>query len=375
MIKGLFVFESRASFGYSLNLLKKINRVKKFKIFSLITGTHLSKELGDSVNEVQQNLQKIDYQINFDSNNISIGSGNLIQKVDKILKKIRPKFIFIFGDRLELMPIALAALYNDVVICHVQAGDKSGHIDDVTRMALAKISHLHFPATSIAKNRLIKMGEEKFRIHKVGAPQLDDINKKQIKKNYIVDNIDLRKTNYFVVLQHSVFKDKKYYKKIFYNTLRAALEFNHKIFIIYPNYDPGYKPIIFLIKSFQKKYPNKIRVFKHLDRKNFLSLIFYSSSFIGNSSSGILETPSLNIGTVNIGDRQDGREQNKNIFNANYSKKSIKDGIIKSIKYNQINKNKNIKNIHGDGKSSQKILNVMLKIKDYKKLLIKKTTY
>jgi GDP/UDP-N,N'-diacetylbacillosamine 2-epimerase (hydrolysing) len=354
MIKGLFVFESRASFGYSLNLLKKINRVKKFKIFSLITGTHLSKELGDSVNEVKQNLQKIDYQINFDSNNISIGCGNLIQKVDKILKKIRPKFIFIFGDRLELMPIALAALYNDVVICHVQAGDKSGHIDDVTRMALAKISHLHFPATSIAKNRLIKMGEEKFRIHKVGAPQLDDINKKQIKKNYIVDNIDLRKTNYFVVLQHSVFKDKKYYKKIFYNTLRAALEFNHKIFIIYPNYDPGYKPIIFLIKSFQKKYPNKIRVFKHLDRKNFLSLIFYSSSFIGNSSSGILETPSLNIGTVNIGDRQDGREQNKNIFNANYSKKSIKDGIIKSIKYNQINKNKNIKNIHGDGKSSQK---------------------
>ena len=375
MIKGLFVFESRASFGYSLNLLKKINRVKKFKIFSLITGTHLSKELGDSVNEVKQNLQKIDYQINFDSNNISIGCGNLIQKVDKILKKIRPKFIFIFGDRLELMPIALAALYNDVVICHVQAGDKSGHIDDVTRMALAKISHLHFPATSIAKNRLIKMGEEKFRIHKVGAPQLDDINKKQIKKNYIVDNIDLRKTNYFVVLQHSVFKDKKYYKKIFYNTLRAALEFKHKIFIIYPNYDPGYKPIIFLIKSFQKKYPNKITVFKHLDRKNFLSLIFYSSSFIGNSSSGILETPSLNIGTVNIGDRQDGREQNKNIFNANYSKKSIKDGIIKSIKYNQINKNKNIKNIHGDGKSSQKILNVMLKIKDYKKLLIKKTTY
>ena len=145
--------------------------------------------------------------------------------------------------------------------------------------------------------------------------------------------------------------------------------------MIYPNYDPGYKSIILLIKNFQKKYPNKIQIFKHLDRKSFLSLIFYSSSFIGNSSSGILESPSLNIGTVNIGDRQEGREQNKNIFNTNYTKKSIQQGIINSIKYSELNKHKNIKNIHGDGKASQKIVNVIKKIKNFDKLLIKKTTY
>ena len=375
MIKGIFVFESRASFGYSLNLLKQINKIKNLKIFSLITGTHLSKELGNSLSEVKKYLPKIDYKINFDSKNIAKSSGSLIQKVDKILKQNKPKFIFIFGDRVELMPIALAALYNDIVICHVQAGDKSGHIDDITRMALAKISHLHFPATRIAKNRLIKMGEEKFRIHKVGAPQLDDIKKNQIKKNHIIKNLDLRKIKYFVILQHSVFKDKKSYSRIFDNTLKASLKFDHKIFVIYPNYDPGYKSIILLIKNFQKKYPNKIQIFKHLDRKSFLSLIFYSSSFIGNSSSGILESPSLNIGTVNIGDRQEGREQNKNIFNTNYTKKSIQQGIINSIKYNELNKHKNIKNIHGDGKASQKIANVIKKIKNFDKLLIKKTTY
>jgi GDP/UDP-N,N'-diacetylbacillosamine 2-epimerase (hydrolysing) len=375
MIKGLFVFESRASLGYSLNLVKKIKKINKIKIFSLITGTHLSKELGNSLNEVKKNLSKIDYKIRFKSENISIGSSYLMYKVDKILKKIKPKFIFIFGDRLELMPIAIAALYNDVAIFHVQAGDKSGHIDNTTRMVLAKISHLHFPATEIAKKRLIKLGEEKFRIHKVGAPQLDDINKKEIKNNYLLKNIDLRKLKYFVVLQHSVFKDKMSYKKKFYNTLKAVLKFDYKVFIIYPNYDPGYRSIISLINSFQKKYPNKVEIFKHLERKSFLSLIFYSTSFIGNSSSGILETPSLNIGTVNIGDRQNGRELSKNIFNTNYKTKSIIKAIKKSIKYNQFHKHKNLKNIHGDGKASEKIIRVIKRIKNFEKLLNKKTTY
>ena len=103
MIKGIFVFESRASFGYSLNLLKQINKIKNLKIFSLITGTHLSKELGNSLSEVKKYLPKIDYKINFDSKNIAKSSGSLIQKVDEILKHNKPKFIFIFGDRVELM--------------------------------------------------------------------------------------------------------------------------------------------------------------------------------------------------------------------------------------------------------------------------------
>lgn len=375
MIKGLFIFESRASFGYSLNVIKKIKKIKHIKIYSLITGIHLSKELGNSFEDIKKNYIKVDFKENFNPKNISLSSGNLIKKVDKILKKINPNFVFIFGDRIELMPIALASLYNDVVICHVQAGDKSGHIDDITRMALAKISHIHFSATERAYRRLIKMGEEKFRIHKVGAPQLDDIKKSNIKKNFIVEGNNLKKLEYIVLLQHSVFKDKLSYKKIFINTLKACINFNLKIFIIYPNYDPGYKSIISLIKKYQKKFPNKIKIFKHLNRKDFLSLIYYSTSFVGNSSAGILETPSINIGTVNIGDRQEGREQNKNIFNASYDVTSIKRGIKKSIKYNNIYKHKYLKNIHGDGNASDKIIRVIKKIYNFKKLLNKKTTY
>ena len=110
MIKGLFIFESRASFGYSNNLLKKLKNSKKFKIYTLITGTHLSKELGNSLKDLKLNKIKIDFKFKFNSKNISVGTSNLIKKVDFIINKIKPKFIFIFGDRIELMPIALTSM-------------------------------------------------------------------------------------------------------------------------------------------------------------------------------------------------------------------------------------------------------------------------
>ena len=106
----------------------------------------------------------------------------------------------------------------------------------------------------------------------------------------------------------------KEYLKLFKITIKAFIKFNKKIVIIYPNYDPGYKPII----SFLKKQKNKRNfiIFKNLERQKFLSLVLHSSCFVGNSSSGLLESPSLKVPVVNIGDRQIYREQNKNIYNA-----------------------------------------------------------
>ena len=98
-----------------------------------------------------------------------------------------------------------------------------------------------------------------------------------------------------------------------------------------------------------------------------------SCALVGNSSAGILETPSLKVGAVNIGDRQNYREQNKNIFNASYNTNDIFNKINLAIK----NKNKflNITNIHGDGNSSRRIANVLKNIKIDEDLLNKNTTY
>ena len=373
MRKVLIIFESRASYGYSKNLYWLLKKDKKINVKTLITGTHLSRELGSSFKNITKDNIKINYKIKFDHRNFDIGIGKLIINFSKILKKIRPDIVIIFGDRVELMGIAISCSYNNIPLAHVQAGDRSGHIDDMTRMAIAKLAHIHFPATKKAYSRLIKLGEEKKRIFLVGAPQLDDIDLKKYKKklNIKIDNkiINL-KEKYIVVLQHAVFKDQKNYLKIFEKTLKACSKIDCKKYIIYPNYDPGYKLIIRKINNINDK---KFIVFKNIERQKFLNLVYNSLALVGNSSAGILESPSLKIGVVNIGDRQNLREQNKNIFNAKYDVLDIHKKLIKAIKIK--NKINNIKNIHGDGKSSQRIFKVLKNIKISKNLLTKKTTY
>lgn len=376
MKKILMILESRASYGYSKNLINIIKNDNQFICKTLVTGTHLSRELGSSVNDLKSDKIKIDYKIKFNSDNFTNGIGSVIINFNKILQKFNPDIVIIFGDRVELIGIAIACVYSNRIIAHVQAGDRSGHIDDITRMTLAKLCHIHFPATKKAEERLIKLGEEKFRIFKVGAPQLDDINLKKIKeKKYIFLNKKkfLLNDEYIVLLQHSVFNDQKIYSKKFEQTLKAISRLKIKTYIIYPNYDPGYKAIIKKIKKYRSNSNNNFFVFKHIKRNDFLRLVAHSSSLVGNSSAGLLETPSLKVPAVNIGDRQKLREQNENIINSNYNSKNIYLAIKKSLKMKS--KLKNIKNIHGDGKSSKKIYNFLKKIKNYNKFLDKNTTY
>ena len=376
MKKILLVLESRASYGYSKNLLQILKKDKKIKTKTVVTGTHLSKELGYSIKNLKSDNIKIDYRLNFNNKDIVDGIGKLTLEANKVISDFKPNIVVIFGDRIELIPFAISCSYrNDVLLAHVQAGDRSGHIDDMTRMTLAKLCHIHFPATMLAQKRLIKLGEQKRRIFLVGAPQLDDINHKELSK---INNIkigkkyiNLKKQEYFVLLQHPVFKNQNEYLKLFKKTINACNKFDKKIFIIYPNYDPGYKPIIEFINN--QKNKKKFIIIKNLERKKFLALVSHSNCFIGNSSAGLLESPSLKVPVVNIGDRQIYREQNNNIFNAKY----ITHDIYRKIKKAQKLKNKlgKIKNIHGDGKSSKRIYKILKKNNVNKFFLNKDTTY
>jgi GDP/UDP-N,N'-diacetylbacillosamine 2-epimerase (hydrolysing) len=370
----LLVLESRASYGYSKNLYKLFKGDKKFTLKTFVTGTHLSNELGLSIKNIEKDQIKINYREKFYNKNLAIGIGKLTIKFSKILKIFKPNIVLIFGDRVELMSIAICCTYNpNIILAHVQAGDRSGHIDDITRMTLAKMCHVHFPATKKAYQRLIKLGEQKNRIFLVGAPQLDDIDSNEyLKKKELYINskkINL-KEKYLVILQHSVFKDYKKYSQIFSNTLSACKKINIKKYIIYPNYDPGYNFIISLIKKIKNK---NFIIFKNINRQDFLALVCNSQALVGNSSTGILESASLKIGVVNIGDRQKNREQNKNIFNANYKSSDIYNKINKAIKFKS--NNSKIKNVHGDGKSSEKIFKILKNIKITENLLSKDTTY
>ena len=173
MKKILLVLESRASYGYSKNLYKLLKKDKNFILKTFITGTHLSNELGLSINDIKEDKIKIDYKEKFYHKSLSVGIGRLILKFSKIINLFKPHIVLIFGDRVELMSIAICCTYTpNIILGHVQAGDRSGHIDDTTRMVLAKMCHVHFPATKKAYERLLKLGEERNRIlaQKISKP-------------------------------------------------------------------------------------------------------------------------------------------------------------------------------------------------------------
>ena len=377
--KFLVCLESRASYSYALPLMKLLKKNKKKAIFStVVTGMHLEKEFGSTFNFIKKDNINIDYLLKFYKKDWAYSIGKQIIKYSKILLDFKPDIVLIFGDRVELVPIAISSSYKDIPVAHIQAGDKSGHIDDMTRMMLSKICHIHLASSKQSQRRLIKLGEQKFRIFNVGAPQLDDIHyTKLIKTKRIILNdkiFELKKEKYLILIQHPVFSDRKNYYKKFIKTLKACQSFDLKLIIIYPNYDPGYEKIIQIIKNSKNK--DEIIVLKNLERQTFLKLMVNTQCLVGNSSCGILEAPTLKVGVVNVGDRQEGRERNVNILDAGYSTIDIKKKIKKILTNKKfLLKIENTKNFYGDGKSTRRIFDKILAIKLGKKLNHKKTTY
>lgn len=379
--KILIIGSSRATFGYKKNLIKILNLSNKFLTRFVVTGMHLSKKHGYSINEIIKNKINIDRKIKIPIKNNNpvdwIDSLSiLMKKISKEYNKFNPDIVLVTGDRAEMFISALTATYMNIPVAHIQAGDLSGHVDGTIRHAITKVSHLHFASCKDSYNRVINLGEQKFRVFNTGAPQLDDlVSKQNISKKKLLENLkfDIFKENYFLIINHPTlinYKDAQKQTKILMNSIKKRKE---KKVIIYPNSDTGFEKIINeIIKSSKRE---DFLVLKNLERKYFIHLLSKAKALVGNSSCGILEASTFKIPVVNIGDRQDGRMQSKNIVNCKYKEKEI----LKKINYVLNNKefrNKlaNVKNPYGDGKSSYRIYKILKKL-NFSKLINKKMTY
>jgi len=362
--KILFIFDSRATFSYSANIIQQIKK-KKLKYETLVTGNYLDKRLGVNLKIFRKYKIKISSKVNLNSSNFKKESwsyylGEAIKGFSKKINKINPDLIILTGDRIETLAACLTATYMDIPIAHIQAGDKSGHVDDVARAAISKMSHIHFASCEDSVKRLKNFGENKKRIYNVGAPQLDDVHNFLKKKKF--KNFDYNSDKIIIVF-HPVLNEIKNFKKQIKNLYLALNKFNFNYYWIYPNNDFGYKILINFLKK--KKFSKKFRVIKNLDRDEFLTLLSESYAIVGNSSCGIIEAPSFRMPVINIGSRQKDRPRAKNILDSNYSQKDI----YLKIKFIQDNKKylknlKKVKNIFFKPNSSNLIIKI---IKDLKK--------
>jgi UDP-N-acetylglucosamine 2-epimerase (non-hydrolysing)/GDP/UDP-N,N'-diacetylbacillosamine 2-epimerase (hydrolysing) len=342
---------------------------------------HLLPEFGRSVVEIIQDGFVIDAEIEmYTSTELSAeGIGKGIIRLAEVIDNIKWDITLILGDRIEVLAAAITSALRNIPVAHIHGGEKtnSGHIDELSRHAITKFSHIHFVATQEAANRVKKLGEEAWRVHVVGAPGLDVILHQPIisrEELYTTLKLSMDKP-VIVVLQHSVSIEQDEAEYQMRETMEAVIKHTGcQVVAIYPNSDPGSVGIIKVLEEY-KAYPD-IHVYKNLSRRLFIGLLNNAAVMVGNSSSGIIEAPSFKLPVVNVGSRNRGREHTDNVIFVENDKNAISEAINIALFDNKFKeKVKRCKNPYGDGYASQRIVNILADVVLDRHLLRKQITY
>ena len=361
---------SRADYGLLKNLITQINKSNKFELTLIVTGQHLSKKYGNTYKEIKNDFGKsikfIDIKVNNSEVNSILKSISIgITKVGKYFVSKKPDLLIILGDRYEMLSFAVAALFNKVIIAHIHGGELTqGSIDDTIRHTISKFSNYHFVATKQYKKRVVQLGENPKKVFLVGGlgsenvKNISYLDKKGLEKNL---NIKFKKNN-FLITFNSFLDDKISVKVAIRNMFKALNKFKNTNYIFtFPNSDLESNNIIKMIIDFSKKNKNAY-CFKSLGVQRYLSCMKICNVVVGNSSSGILEAPSLKTPTINIGNRQNGRIKAKSVIDCNYSSLGIQKAIKKALSKKFQKKIKNIKNPYYKKNTSIKIMNIIEQI-------------
>jgi len=379
---------TRAEYGILKPLLKMINDLDEFSLELIVTGMHLLEEYGMSINEIIGDGFEISATVEMyrEDKTVDTYHGKALSRgvwgFTEILSEMKPDILIVCGDRLEPLAATLAGATLRIPIAHIHGGDKtdSGHIDESIRHSISRFAHIHFTATKEHTKRLIRMGEEPWRIFEVGALGLDSIvNSEPLPINVFSAKLNINFFKPFIIcIFHPVHIEKEIAGYQMREILEAIKELEIQTIIIYPNNDAGSKDIIAEIEKC-KDLPF-IRVLPTLPHLEYIGLLkyagLYEGALIGNSSSGIIETPSLKLPVVNIGSRNVGREHANNVIFVDAKKEEI----IKAVKIALYDKDfrekvKDCINPYGDGKASERIVKILSEIKIDKKLLQKRITY
>ena len=371
---------TRAEYGILEPLIRKISDDKELELQLYVTGTHLLNEYGKTIDYIKYPITGIvDMKIKNENSGkdmgLSVAEG--VKGFLEAFEKNKPEVIVILGDRIEPLAASLAALFLKIPIAHLNGGDLTFTLfDEQIRHAITKMASLHFPASELSKKRISGMGEEDWRIHDVGALGLDSVlNEKTLSKDELFKKytLDTEKKTLLIVF-HPVTTEWEQAGDQFSKVLAALNGFDCQKIIIYPNTDAGGYKIVDEIKKIEGK-PDYF-IYKSLPHEDYVSFMKASDVLIGNSSSGIIEAPSVALPVVNIGTRQDGRERASNIIDISYNPDEIKKAIEKTLNdsdFLEIVAKK--QSPYGDGRAAEKIISVLKNVELNDKLIKKRMTY
>jgi UDP-hydrolysing UDP-N-acetyl-D-glucosamine 2-epimerase len=372
------VTSSRADYSHLYWPLKDLQAHPDIDLKVIVLASHLSPEYGSTVREIEADgfpiAARLECLLSSDTDvgmAKSIGVGVLA--LADALGQMRPDLLLLIADRYEMLAPASVALALRIPMAHIEGGEISeGAIDDAVRNALTKMSHIHFTSTDLARRRVIGMGEEAWRVHRAGAPSLDHLRRSQLLTQQALEaqlELDLEQPT-IVVAYHPVTILRETTREA--DALFSALEqLDEQLIFCYPNADAGSRILIARTESFLQQRGSG-RVFINLPAVTYWSLLKHVRLMIGNSSSGIMETGSFSLPTVNVGMRQQGRERPANVLDALPKMDSILEEIRRAKSPAFLQTIQGMTNPYGDGHAAERIVQVLTTLPPAEKLLLKR---
>ncbi len=336
---------NRAEYGLQYPILRAIDRHPDLDYRLLVSGAHLDAFFGRTLDEIRSDGFRIDAEVKIEMDAESlfgtaqaIGSG--ILEISKALADLKPDMMVVYADRFEGLAAVVAATQMNIPTAHIEGGDltEGGALDDSVRHAMTKLSHLHFTTNQQASNRILAMGEEAWRVHTVGFPAIDLISEgRYAKPDEVASRLGLDLGRPVVLFtQHSVTTEFDLAVAQLEPSLDAIEQLaatGIQVVLTYPNNDAGGRQIIERLEAFRARGVSNTQVHRSLGRHLYHGVLALAEdaarrvACVGNSSSGLKETPAFHCPTVNIGSRQEGRLRGDNVLDADYDTGKIADSV------------------------------------------------
>ena len=367
------VLADRANYGRLKPVLQLLKESNQMQLMLICAGSMLLSRFGSAIDIVRADGFDIDEEVYIEVEGShlatmtkSIGLG--IIEFTQVFSRIKPDFVMIIGDRYEVLSVAIATVYQNICLIHLQGGEVSGSIDEFTRHAITKLSHYHFPATKRAGEHILAMGEDPKTVFPLGCPSVDVVaNVTKGLSSNLFDSLGLGKhidfsKRFILVVFHPVTTEFDNSKKQMESLLNAIKETQEQTILLWPNIDAFSDNISRVVRGFRednKDYP--LHVYKNFPPDVYISVLAKTACAVGNSSSFVRDASFIGTPVVLVGTRQDGREWCSSVIKVESKKKDI----FAAIKMQLSNGRYKCSDLYGEPGVSNKVVETITSLKPY----------
>lgn len=368
MKKICIVVNSRANYGRIKSVLSAIKARDDLELQLIVGASALLYRFGNVVDLIRADgfePSAVVYSIVEGENPTTMAksTGMGIIELSTQFENLKPDVVLTVADRFETLSTAIAASYMNIPLAHTQGGEVTGSIDESVRHAITKLAHIHFPATELAANYLVRMGEDPATVHWTGCPSIDVVRSTDLSmdpglfERYRGVGPDLDPSKpYIVVLQHPVTTEFGQGFAQISETIEAVHRLDMQTVWLWPNVDAGSDDVSKGLRQFRENNePENIHFYRNFAVEDYARLINNAVCLIGNSSSSLREGAYLGVPAVNIGTRQQGRERGPNVMDVPYDRVEIENAARSQLAHGRYPSSE----LFGDGHSGERITELL----------------